>query len=304
MRKFINFSLAYLLIFYCGCFSIVNAQNDDYYRDGFLRFENFTYVKNIKTVVLEQAGLRLSEPVLELGSNEKLILSFDDLEGDYKFYNYTLIHCNADWTPSSLLQSDYIDGFTEDRITDYKSSFNTIQSYTHYRQEIPGREVKPVLSGNYLIKVYPESHPDEPVLTRRMMVVQPRVTIDAFVHRATIVKDRDSRQEIDFTVNCKAIQVANPFQDVKVVIMQNGRWDNAITNLKPLFLKDNILDYSYDDENTFNGGNEFRTFDLRTMRIYTQYVKQILRGNDGYTVVLMPSQSRSFQRYSVENDIN
>ncbi|MFZ9942396.1 MAG: DUF5103 domain-containing protein [Bacteroidia bacterium] len=280
------------------------AQETDYYSDHYRRFEDFVYKENIKSVVLEQSGLKLSEPILKLGTDESLALSFDDLDADNKYYAYTLIHCNADWTPSNLLQSDYLQGFSEDRITDYKASFNTIQPYTNYRLVIPGREVRPILSGNYLLMVYPEGEPEKPVITRRMMVVEPRTVIDGVVHRATTVQDRDSKQEVDFSVAYQGLQVANPFDEIKVVIKQNGRWDNAITGLKPLFLKDNLLEYSYDDENTFSAGNEFRNFDTRTLRILTQNVKEILKGNDGYTVLLFPSESRSFKRYAVESDIN
>jgi hypothetical protein len=137
-----------------------------------------------------------------------------------------------------------------------------------------------------------------------MMVIQPRASVEGTVQRATIVSDMNSKQEIDFTVSHRGLQVANPFEDIKVVLMQNGRWDNAIKGLKPLFLKDNELEYNYEEENTFNGGNEFRTFDLRTLRVYTQFVQQIVTGNDGYTVVLSPSMSRSFDSYVTENDIN
>ncbi|MFM7823739.1 MAG: DUF5103 domain-containing protein, partial [Bacteroidota bacterium] len=301
MKYGIGYCLIFLLL--AKCLPAV-AQESDYYTENYRRYEDFVYVENIKSVVFEQAGLRLSEPILQIGSDEMLLLKFDDLYADNKYYSYTLIHCNADWTPSNLLQSDYLQGFTEDRITDYKSSFNTIQSFTHYQLLIPGREVRPILSGNYLVKVYPEGEPDKPVITRRMMLVEPRTVIDAHVHQATTVQDRDSKQEVDFTISYQGLQVSNPFDDIKVVVKQNGRWDNAVTDLKPLFLKDNLLDYSYDGENSFNGGNEFRTFDTRTLRILTQNVKEILKGNDGFTIVLMPAESRSFKRYSVENDIN
>jgi hypothetical protein len=281
-----------------------SAQDADYYSDNYRRYEDFVYEDHIKSVVLEQSGLKLSEPILQLGTDEQLILSFDDLQADNKYYAYTLIHCNADWSPSNLLQSDYLQGFTEDRITDYKSSFNTIQSFTNYRLTLPGREVRPIISGNYLLKIYPEGEPEKPIITRRMMVVEPRCVIDAVVHRATTVQDRDTKQEIDFSISHQGLQVANPFDDIKVTLKQNGRWDNAITGLKPLFLKDQLLEYNYDDENTFNGGNEFRNFDTRTLRILTQNVKEILKGKDGHTVVLMPAESRSFKRYTVESDIN
>jgi len=276
----------------------------DYYQSGYLRFENFIYNENIKTVILEQENLRLSEPVIELGGTERLVLSFDDLDGDFKNYMYTLIHCDASWVPSNLISNEYLAGFTEDRIINYRSSFNTIQHYTHYIQEIPGREVKPTISGNYIVKVYVEGEPDKPVLTRRMMVLQARTNIEATVRRATVVSDMHSKQEIDFSVIHSGLQLANPFEDVKVVLMQNGRWDNAVTGLKPLFLKENELEYNYEEENTFNGGNEYRMFDLRTVRVYTQFVQQIIEGTDGFSVILVPGISRSFDRYVTENDIN
>lgn len=296
---FLNLSLLFLTSF------ASNAQDgDDYFREGYLRYENYIYKENIHTVILEQENIRLSDPVIDLGKDERLLFSFDDLDGDYKNYSYTLIHCNHDWTPSNIFPNEYLQGFEEDRITDYRTSFNTIQPYTHYRLIIPGREVRPVLAGNYLLKVFIEGERETPVITRRLLVVNNRTVVEGNVHRATIVQDRESRQEVDFSVAYRGVQVSNPFDEIKVVIQQNGRWDNAIYGLKPLFLKDNLLEYEYDEENTFNGGNEYRTFDIRTLRIYTQYVQQILKGNDGFTVLLLPEISRSFSRYSVENDIN
>src|SRR5688572_5998134 len=250
--------------------SLLAQDTTDYFTSGYLRYEDFIYKENIKTVVFEQALLRLSDPVIELGKPEKLILSFDDLEGEYKNYMYTLIHCDASWNPSTLQPHEYLAGFTEDRIYEYRTSFNTLQAYTHYEQEIPGREVRPFLSGNYLLKVYIEGVPEEPVITRRMMVLQTKTAIDATVKRATIVSDMFSKHEIDFIVHYPGLPVANPFEDVKIVLQQNSRWDNVITGLKPLFLKENLLEYNFEDENTFNGGNEFRYFDIRTLRMQTQ----------------------------------
>ena len=303
MGRFCSLLIGMLLLSAAG----VLAQEEDttdYFATGFLRFEDFVYNNKIKTVVLEQAALKLSDPIIELGMPEKLILSFDDLEGDYKNYMYTLIHCDANWNQSTLQPNEYLGGFAEDRILEYRTSFNTLQPYTHYVQEIPGREVRPTISGNFLVKVFVEGYPEVPVLTRRMMILETRTGIEANEHRATMVNDMYTKQEIDFSVFYKTIQVTNPFEDIKVVIQQNGRWDNAIYGLKPLFLKDSELDYSYDGENTFNGINEYRTFDLRTLRVQTQFVKEIIQDPAGYTVVLQPDQSRSFARYLTENDIN
>ncbi|HMT29893.1 MAG TPA: DUF5103 domain-containing protein, partial [Bacteroidia bacterium] len=169
---------------------VFSQDSIDYYASGYIRYENFIYKSNIKTVEFEQENLRLSEPVIELGKGDRLILSFDDLEGDYKNYSYTLIHCDANWIPSNLLQNEYLSGFTDDRILNYRSSFNTLQPYTHYWQEIPGREVKPIISGNYIVKVFIEGEAEVPVITRRMLVIQAKAGIEATVQQATVVNNR------------------------------------------------------------------------------------------------------------------
>ena len=79
--------------------------------------------------------------IINLASNDKLLISFDDLNGDRKNYAYTIIHCNSDWTESDLMTSEYIDGFTEEHISNYKFSFNTIQKYTHYQFEFPTKNL-------------------------------------------------------------------------------------------------------------------------------------------------------------------
>ena len=161
--------LTAILLLLCASFTnSVSQDSTDYFKTGFLRYENFIYNDKIKSVTFEQADNRLSEPFLELNSPQQLVLMFDDLEGDIKNYWYTLIHCDYNWNPSNLFSNEYLAGFTEDRIENYRTSFNTIQPYTHYQLTIPGREVRPMLSGNYLLKVYVEGEPDKPVLTRRM----------------------------------------------------------------------------------------------------------------------------------------
>ena len=82
---------------------------------------------NLQTVLIYKTGWEMSLPVINLNTNESITFSFDDLEGDVKRYKYTILQCDANWQYSQLLPSQYIDGFTEDYIADYKLSFNTIQ---------------------------------------------------------------------------------------------------------------------------------------------------------------------------------
>lgn len=287
----------------------LSAQNNedtaDYYHDNYLRYENFIYAANIKTVVLEKYLFPLSDPVIELHTDQRLFLSFDDLNGDIKNYSYTFIHCNADWTPSNIIISHYLPSFYDDLITDYHFSFNTKKPYTHYTLVFPNQNLSPLLSGNYILKVFETDNPDKVIITRRWVMFENLVQIEAKIKRATIIEDRYTKQEVDFAIFHPMVNIQNPFNDIKVTLTQNGRWDNAITNLKPLYLKNELLDYNYDEENTFNGANEFRNFDLRSLRFQTEYVQAIVEDDStGYHIYVTNDRSKTTTVYSVWEDIN
>ena len=55
---------------------------------------------NIKTVQLFKSGWEMSLPVIQLKTEDKLELDFDDVSDKAKRYFYTIIHCNADWEAS------------------------------------------------------------------------------------------------------------------------------------------------------------------------------------------------------------
>ena len=257
---------------------------------------------NIKTVLCHQLQDALSLPIINLKSDEKLLISFDDLDADVKDYYYTINHCNADWAASDLMQSEYINGFTEERIIDYGFSFNTIQKYTHYQFEFPTLDMKPLLSGNYVFKIFNEK--GETVIQKRFMVLDTQLSIEANVKRATIVEDRNTKHEIDFTIKHPNLVVANPFSDIKVYLKQNNKEDNAITDLSPLFVKNDELVYEYDEGNTFWGNNEFRYFDIKSLRYQSERIKDIAFDSTNYHVYLFNDYKRTFDRYSIEPDIN
>jgi hypothetical protein len=267
-------------------------------------YEDHVYMKNIKTVQLYDSSFQLSSPIIQLGSKQQIKLSFDDLEGGLKTFNYTLIHCSSDWTPSDLQVAEYINGFPTDEITDHSTSLNTLQVYTHYNLVFPGDLMTITKSGNYVIEVYRDNNPNKLVLTRRFVVVDQKVTIDASIKPATVVMDRNYKQQINFTIDHSNYTIDNPFGDLKVIILQNGRLDNAISTLKPSFIKDGVLTYNYDEENVFTGGNEFRNFDLKTLHTQTEHVQKITIDSSKNIVYLMPDEQRTFKRYAYTQDIN
>jgi hypothetical protein len=301
--------LVFMLTVPAGLQSLRAQQNDhtgdaDYYTEGRMSYEDRNYYPRIKSVQLYREGWVLSWPLINLNSAEKLVLSFDDLEGDVKNYRYTLIHCDAAWRKSPLLQQEYLSGFFEEDITDYKFSFNTLQRYTHYSLTFPTETMLPTLSGNYILSVYPDGKPEEPVLTRRFMIAEQRLGISGSVNRPVVSEYRNYRQEIDFVIDKSGYRIANPYRDLRVVVMQNSRWDNAITTLKPLYVKGDLLDYNYEEENVFNGGNEYRWFDIKSLGFISEYIERVYRDSAGFHVLLKPAQRKTFRVYISEKDIN
>jgi hypothetical protein len=202
------------------------------------------------------------------------------------------------------MANEYIDGFIENSVLDYRYSFNTLQKYTHYNFVFPNNSMRITKSGNYLLKVYLESNPENLIITRRFMVFQNKVAIESKVTAASIIEDRLFKHEIDFTIDHGGYPITNPYGDLKIVITQNNRWDNAKINLKPLFVKDQQLVYDYDQENVFDGGNEFRYFDTRSVRYHAGGIKAIFKDSLGIHVDLVSDEKRSFKRYYSQPDMN
>ncbi len=273
-------------------------------QDEGLRNYNHVYLPNIKTVQFHMNGFPTVYPILDLNSPSALILAFDDLDADVKNYSYTIVHCDMNWEPSNLSDMEYIDGFVEERITDVQFSFKTLIPFTHYRISLPNNNFKWTKSGNYLLKVYEDEDEKKLAITRRFMVVEPTVLITPQFVRPNVVSKLRTHQEIDFVVDHQKLDIRNPLQEIRAVILQNGRWDNAVTNLPPLFIRPNQLLFDYQDKVIFPAGREFRFLDMRSLRGRTANIGAIERDDQGYYVTLLKDEKRFNQVYLSRQDIN
>jgi hypothetical protein len=264
-------------------------------------YNDQTFVGNIATVQMQNR--EMSYPVIELGGTDRLTLSFDDLEGDIKNYQYTVILCNADWTPSTLFPSDYIDGFYENRIDNYRNSFNTFVPYTHYSLTIPNDDISLKLPGNYILKVYQNYDPDDVVITRRFMISDSRVIINARVHRPQLMAYYNTAQQVSFNVVFKDLPVTDPYSELYVRVMQNGRHDISLEGLRPVFVRPGEAVYEH-EEMIFPGGNEFRNFDIKSLRYQTEFIRSFNYSGGINHAELHQSESRQFSRYFSDHDIN
>ena len=282
-------------------------QGSSSYVEKELLFEDHIYEENIKSVTLypysgEQRDL-LRTVAIPITQDEPVHLSFDELSTESKSYYVKLIYCNANWTESFVPQVDFIDAFNELLITDYELSNATRVPYTNYRVTIPRLK----LPGNYLIKVYRNKDESDLVLTKRLMVYSDQLRIMGRVSYSNSVQLRNQNQQIDFSIQYGNMELVNPLQNINVMIRQNQRWDNAIYNLKPQFVREaeRLLEYNYFNlENNFKGGNEFRAFDIRSINFPGQNVGRIINTPVNKEVFLNIDRTRAGKPYTLIPDIN
>lgn len=297
--------ISYLLSLFVFPFAS-NAQEDDYFDETFLRYEDRTYQPNIKTVQFHIRNVPMSLPVIKLGSNEQLRLQFDELDAEYEDYTYTVIHCDRNWKPSDIPQQEYIDGFLEETILSYDFSFNTVQQFIHYSVAVPNQNLRLKLSGNYILLVYKDFDREKPIITRRFRVYEDLIKIDARVRIPMIINQRRTHHQIDVEVKHPDFDIRNPFADVALHIQQNYRWDNIKTDMKPIFIKDQKLVYNNMGEVLFEGSNEFRWIDTRSLRYQPENVTNIWYDSDSMKnhVFMLSDKIFSKDHYRTVPDVN
>ena len=260
-------------------------------------FPDAVFNKNIKTVLLYKQGWEFSYPVLQLNETAALLLSFDELNANQKNYNYSLVLCDADWMPSRLSFSEYMEGFFQNPLITYESSFSTHIPYIHYSLQIPNDNVKLKLSGNYALFVYENGNEDKPVLIKRFMVVDEKVTIDGEVKRPVLTTYQDEYQQVNFSIQHPDYPIENPFQTVKVTVLKNGIWKFSGDDIKPVYIREAAILYDSPDKNLFLGGNEYRSFDLKSMKYQSANIESMGFDNGIYRMALKPEGSRNRAGY-------
>lgn len=263
---------------------------------------DFVKSEKVKSCLLTPSESFFEFPVIHINSKETLLLQFDDFDNQVRDYVYTITHCNFDWTISDLHENQYLEGFFENYIDDYAFSFNTKTPYVHYELIIPNEDFRFIKSGNYVISVYDSMQPYDVLFSKRFMVYEKSVLIGADVHQTTLAKGRYTDHEVDVVINFTDIDYVNPIQDVKLAIHQGHRWDNVITNLTPTFIEKKRLVYDFEEESSFQAGNEYRFFDTKSVRYNSESVQRII--SDSTDVFLLyPDYPLVNKPYSFNQDL-
>ena len=226
----------------------------------------------------------LSPPVMVLGSDDKLKISFDELSHDYHRFIYNIVHCEADWTPSEeLFESDFLEGFNNNPIENYQNSINTNTLYTHYQVEIPNDRCQIKMSGNYILNVIDEDN-DKKVLEIRFMVVEPLMKLGLEVTTNTDIDVNNGHQQISMELNYAGINITNHEEQIYTVVTQNSRDDNQKINIKPNMNTGRGLKWIHNRNLIFKAGNEYHKYEVLALSHPTMGIDKISWDGNNYQV--------------------
>lgn len=244
-----------------------------------------TYSENIRTLRVERQVLLLENGIVD-GSNpdNTLHISFDEMSHDVHFYTYTV-----EMLHSNLLSNEYLQGFTTRDITEYDHSMNTSREYTHYRFDFPNEDMALTQSGDYQLTIYEDGNPDNRIAQVQFRVVDPLVKIDARVRTNTDKEFNGRYQQVDIDVNTSALDIRDP-KEIRIVVTQNNRKDNAVYLSQPTFVEPNRLRYINQQALIFEAGNEYHHFDAFSC-FYAGYgIDRVYHEMGDYNALLFPNE--------------
>ena len=270
----------------------------------FAQYTDAVYKPNIYSVRFHQYGSQFALPVYNVNSYDQLELNFDDMDGGVRSYYYSFQLCDYDWNPVDISPFIYIKGFTQQRISNYRYSSIALTKYTHYQAILPDKNTTITLSGNYILKVFLDGDTSKLAFTKRMLVLDQKAAIGGHVAQPFNPQFFRTSQKIQFNANINGLNTFSAAQQIKVVILQNNRWDNAQRDITPAFVRNNSLEYNSESSAIFPGGKEWRWLDLRSFKLQSDRVDSADYNKASTTIYLKTDVDRGTQRYMYYRDLN
>ena len=263
---------------------------------------------HIKSVRLHPEGAPLGGPFLELGGQAKLVLKYDDLTGDWPDHEWTMVHCNSDWTEfSDLTDWDFIEGWAPDPIGNIDNSFGGVVPFAHARATIPSANLAPSISGNYLLIVHEAGEPDNVVILRRFVVYEKASEVNIAFRRPLLAPQVATHQRLEVSVELPSgHRWTNPMRDVQISILQNGSWPWAAHRIEAGQWRGDVLIFDQDPGLTFSGGDRWRSADLKSLSYLAPGIERIVeRREEGGAVRIELAQdaSRRFKMLGARPDL-
>lgn len=288
MKKFIRYLLLPIAILLAYVFP-AHAQSDV--------LSTAVFNPDFRTLKVVNPDNFMAIPVIRLNSDDHLLFSFDELADDYSLLEYRILHCNADWTRSSLADAEFLPRFNSAKIDDYGFSSNTFVHYVNYHITIPNDEITPLVSGNYILQVYPESDPDDIILQARFCVSENSAAVTGSASGRTDRVTNDNLQQIEFSVSTPTMQIRDPYTELFVIVEQNSDPNSTRIIRNPLRVSGDKIVYEHNPQLIFPAGNEFRRFETVRLNYPGLNVDSVRFGDNNYIAYVTPSVQRASRQY-------
>jgi hypothetical protein len=224
---------------------------------------NYVYSPQVRTLVATVNNDWLSPTVMQLDNGDVLNISFDELSHTYHRFIYHIEHCEFDWSASDgIFENDYIQGFNDNPIENYKNSLNTTVPYTHYSVQIPNDRCQLKMSGNYKLSILDEDNDNEKVAEVRFMVLDNEMNVGLSASTNTDIDLNATHQQVGMEVNYNSVSVTNMDEQLRTVVMQNNREDNWKVNVRPNLINNKGLTWTHNKDLIFDAGNEYRKYEI------------------------------------------
>ena len=256
--------------------------------------------RRFRTLKTEVEDNFMSPPVIRLGTNDRILVKFDEIGEDNSYLEYRLIHCDADWQPSRLIESEYLEGFNSVRIEDYAYSTATFVHYVNYLIAFPNEDLQIKHSGNYLLQVYDPERPEETLLQTRFQVTENRARIEGNVTSRTDMGHNTYWQQLAFEIDCQGIGEFNPYQDIIVYVTQNNREATKRRIMTPLRVSGDKIIYEHLSDLVFGASNEYRRFESVSNSFPGMRVDSLRYMGSNYHVWLKVDEPRQSASYSYD----
>ncbi len=245
-------------------------------------------------------------PVVQLGGGQTLEFSFDDFTHEYRRYTYRVEHCDYEGRPTEdLFSSDYVtSGDDEEVIDSYEPSQNTSVLYNHYSLAIPSSRMRILKSGNYRLTISTENDEGEtvPVIRTYFGVVDPQIRLSATCTTNTDVDWNGAHQQLSVNVDMGSLVLRDAGEEYKLVILQNGRYDNRVVAPRPTSQSGQQLIWDHSRELIFDAGNEFRKMEFLSHRYPGMHGESMKWFEPYYHYILFPDTPR--RNYLYDEDQN
>lgn len=259
------------------------------------------FAPSFRTLKISNPDNFMAPPVIRMNSSDRLVITFDEIAEDNRYLQYRLIHCNYDWQPSRLVESEYVDGFNIADISDFAFSENTFVHFVNYRIEIPEPGMQPLVSGNYLLQVFDSEQTDETLLQVRFMVSEDSAIIKGYASGRTDMGHNAEWQQLDVAVTLPELRGANPYQDIILTMVQNGSDLSYRSLTRPQRVEGSTLIYQHFPELVFPAGNEYRRFESVSNGFAGLNVDSLHYGGSNYHVWLKKDMPRALRSYEYDS---